>query len=100
MSRIYRSAAKSRKDIQEKERCVILGEYIIETNGTVREAAARFGISKSTVHKDVTEKLRETDRALYGEVKKVLVRNKAERHLRGGQATKEKYCAMKKAQGE
>ena len=100
MSRIYRSAAKSRKDCQEKERCVILGEYIIETNGTVREAAARFGISKSTVHKDVTEKLRETDRALYGEVKKVLIRNKAERHLRGGQATKEKYCAMKKAQGE
>ena len=65
----------------------------------MREAAARFGISKSTVHKDVTEKLRETDRTLYGEVKKVLVRNKAERHLRGGQATKQKYCAMKKISG-
>lgn len=99
MSNIYKSPAKIRKDSQEKERCVILGEYIIKTNGTVREAAAQFGISKSTVHKDVTEKLRETDRALYGEVKKVLVRNKAERHLRGGQATKQKYCAMKKISG-
>ena len=99
MSNIYKSPALTRKDSQEKERCVILGEYIIETNGTVREAAAKFGISKSTVHKDVTEKLRETDRALYGEVKKVLIRNKAERHLRGGQATKQKYCAMKKVSG-
>ncbi|MCI8472836.1 MAG: stage III sporulation protein D [Clostridiales bacterium] len=99
MSKIYKGPAKIRKDSQEKERCVILGEYIIKTNGTVREAAARFGISKSTVHKDVTEKLRETDRTLYGEVKKVLVRNKAERHLRGGQATKQKYCAMKKISG-
>ena len=96
MSKIYKSPAKYKKDSQEKERCVILGEYIIATNGTVREAAARFGISKSTVHKDVTEKLRETDRVLYGKVKKVLIRNKAERHLRGGQATKQKYCAMKK----
>jgi len=99
MSKIYKSPTKIRKDSQEKERCVILGEYIIKTNGTVREAAAQFGISKSTVHKDVTEKLRETDRTLYGEVKKVLVRNKAERHLRGGQATKQKYCAMKKISG-
>ena len=99
MSKIYKGPAKIRKDSPEKERCVILGEYIIKTNGTVREAAARFGISKSTVHKDVTEKLRETDRTLYGEVKKVLVRNKAERHLRGGQATKQKYCAMKKISG-
>ena len=99
MAKIYKSPVKIRRDSQEKERCVILGEYIIETNGTVREAAAKFGISKSTVHKDVTEKLRETDRALYGEVKKVLIRNKAERHLRGGQATKQKYCAMKKVSG-
>lgn len=99
MSKIYKSPTKIRKDSQEKERCVILGEYIIKTNGTVREAAAQFGISKSTVHKDVTEKLWETDRTLYGEVKKVLIRNKAERHLRGGQATKQKYCAMKKISG-
>ena len=56
MSKIYKGPAKIRKDSQEKERCVILGEYIIKTNGTVREAAAQFGISKSTVHKDVTEK--------------------------------------------
>lgn len=99
MSKIYKSPTKIRKGSQEKERCVILGEYIIKTNGTVREAAAQFGISKSTVHKDVTEKLWETDRTLYGEVKKVLIRNKAERHLRGGQATKQKYCAMKKISG-
>ena len=80
---------------EEKERCVILGEFIIETNGTVREAAAHFGVSKSTVHKDVTEKLKETNKGLYSEVKKVLLKNKAERHLRGGQATKRKYIAIK-----
>lgn len=79
----------------EKERCVILGEFIIETNGTVREAAAHFGVSKSTVHKDVTEKLKQRDNCLYTEVKKVLTKNKAERHLRGGQATKKKYIAIK-----
>jgi len=80
---------------EDKERCVILGEYIIETNGTVREAAAHFGVSKSTVHKDVTEKLKKKDNYLYTEVKKVLTKNKAERHLRGGQATKKKYIAIK-----
>lgn len=79
----------------ERERCVILGEYIIDTGGTVREAAAHFGVSKSTVHKDVTEKLMKTDNALYYEVKKVLLKNKAERHLRGGQATKRKYIAIR-----
>ncbi len=79
----------------EKERCVILGEFIIETNGTVREAAAHFGVSKSTVHKDVTEKLKQRDNYLYTEVRKVLTKNKAERHLRGGQATKKKYIAIK-----
>ena len=99
MSKIYKGPAKIRKDSQEKERCVILGEYIIKTNGTVREAAAQFGISKSTVHKDVTEKLRETDRTLYGEVKKVLVRNKAARPLRGGQAPQPKTSALKKISG-
>ncbi len=80
---------------EEKERCVILGEYIIETNGTVRETAAHFGVSKSTVHKDVTEKLKKKNNYLYTEVKKVLTKNKAERHLRGGQATKKKYTALK-----
>ena len=79
----------------DKERCVILGEYIIETNGTVRDTAAHFGVSKSTVHKDVTEKLKSKNNGLYSEVKKVLNKNKAERHLRGGQATKKKYIAIK-----
>ena len=83
---------------KNKERCVILGEYIIDTNGTVRETAAHFGVSKSTVHKDVTEKLRKENRTLYGEVKKVLLKNKAERHLRGGMATKKKYSKERKEQ--
>lgn len=81
--------------IDDKERCVILGEFIIDTGGTVREAAAHFGVSKSTVHKDVTEKLMKTDKSLYNEVKKVLLKNKSERHLRGGLATKRKYTAIR-----
>ncbi len=82
-------------DDNEKERCVILGEFIIDTGGTVREAAAHFGVSKSTVHKDVTERLKETDNLLYTKVKKVLLKNKAERHIRGGMATKKKYRAIR-----
>ena len=78
----------------DRERCVILGEYIVETGATVRAAAEKFRISKSTVHKDVTEKLRHEDRELYNAVKKVLERNKSERHLRGGEATKQKYLAV------
>lgn len=84
------------RDTCEKERCVILGEYIIETNGTVRQTAAKFGVSKSTVHKDVSERLYSCDRSLYTEVRKVLIKNKEERHIRGGLATKEKYIALKK----
>ena len=72
---------------REKE----LGAYIVEHNATVRAAAKAFGISKSTVHTDVTEKLRRTDRALWHAVRLVLDENKAQRHIRGGQATKEKY---------
>lgn len=75
----------------EKERCVLLANYLIENHATVRLAAARFGISKSTVHKDVTQVLPHVNRALYLHVKEVLEKNKQERHLRGGQATKEKY---------
>lgn len=95
MSRFYKSSSKYRKEPQDKERCVMLGEYIIETNGTVRETAAKFGISKSTVHKDVTEKLIRADKQLYSKVRGVLAKNKAERHLRGGQATKLKYTALR-----
>ena len=68
-----------------------LAEYVLETGGTVRAAAQRFGISKSTVHKDLTERLEQWDRALFLRVKTVLEKNKAERHLRGGEATRIKY---------
>lgn len=78
------------------DRAVRLGEYIVETDSTVRAAAKHFGISKSTIHKDVTVRLSELDRILAQEVKAVLEKNKAERHLRGGQATKEKYALTKK----
>ena len=69
--------------------------YIIESNGTVRTAAKHFGISKSTVHKDMTERLPRVNAALYGEVRKVLDKNKAERHIRGGLATKRKFQESK-----
>lgn len=78
-----------------KDRAVVLGEYIIETGSTVRAAAKVFKISKSTVHKDVTERLHRENPALYSEVKLVLDTNKRERHIRGGMATKRKYKAMK-----
>lgn len=73
------------------ERCEKLARYIIENKSTVREAAKKFGISKSTVHKDVTEKLSKINNALYCEVAKILEINKSERHIRGGEATKRKY---------
>lgn len=72
-------------------RAVILGEYIIETGATVRAAAKKFHISKSTVHKDVSDRLRKVNPQLYGEVRQVLEVNKAQRHIRGGIATREKY---------
>ncbi len=77
----------------DKERCVILGTYIVENRATVRQTAARYGISKSTVHKDVTETLRHVNAPLYGEVAKVLERNKNERHLRGGEATRRRHLS-------
>lgn len=78
------------------ERAVEIASYIVEEKQTVRNAAEHFGVSKSTVHKDITQKLPETDKALYRKVRRVLDANKAERHLRGGQATKEKYSEIKK----
>ena len=74
-----------------EKRAVVLGEYIIENKATVRAAAKQFNISKSTVHKDVAERLRTIEPQLYGEVKKVLETNKAQRHIRGGIATRKKY---------
>ena len=74
-----------------EERAITLGEYIIENTTTVRAAAKKFRISKSTVHKDVSERLRKLNPQMYREVKQVLDVNKAERHIRGGMATKMKY---------
>lgn len=73
------------------DRVINEAEYIIENNLTVRAAAIHFGISKSTVHKDVTERLRSIDKNLYVEVRGVLNKNLSERHIRGGLATKNKY---------
>ena len=80
---------------EEKERCIRLAEYLIENKSTVRATAKHFGISKSTVHKDLSEKLPHINAALYGEAKAVMDLNKAERHLRGGQATKIKYRTIR-----
>ena len=77
-----------------KERCVILATYLIENHATVREVAHQFNISKSTVHKDVTQALRRINPSLYDQVKAILDKNKDERHLRGGEATKKKYLAV------
>ena len=74
-----------------EERAVRLAQYIIENQATVRSAAARFGISKSTVHKDIQERLPAFNRSLYLQAKAVLEENKAQRHIRGGIATRRKY---------
>lgn len=75
----------------EKERCVILASYLVENKATVRAVASKFGISKSTVHKDITQILKKVNQPLYLEVQSVLEKNKQERHIRGGEATKKKY---------
>ena len=74
-----------------EQRAVELAVYIIENRTTVRAAAKKFGVSKSTVHTDITKRLRFSNPSLYKSVRKVLDTNKAERHIRGGLATKEKY---------
>ena len=74
-------------------RAVAIGEYVAETGATVREAAIRFGVSKSTVHKDLTERLQTASPTLYEIVCDVLAKNRAERHIRGGMATKRKYLS-------
>ena len=74
-----------------EERAVELGEYIIQNKATVRKTAKKFGVSKSTVHKDVSERLKYINLKLYKQVKDVLEINKSQRHIRGGLATKNKY---------
>ena len=84
------------KGISIEERATKLAHYIIETKETVRSTAKTFGISKSTVHKDVSERLLKINPALAKEVRKILEENKSERHIRGGMATKLKYLNHKK----
>ena len=83
------------KGISIDERAIELAHYIIDSKDTVRGAAKKFGISKSTVHKDVSERLKKINPILAHEVRIVLDENKAERHIRGGMATKLKYSHLK-----
>lgn len=78
-----------------EERAAMLGEYIIESKATVRSTAKKFGVSKSTVHKDVSQRLKVLNPALYRQVRKILDTNKSERHIRGGLATKINICKRK-----
>ena len=79
------------KGLSIEERAILVAQYIIETKDTVRGAAKKFGISKSSIHKDVSQRLLKVNYNLAMEVRKVLDKNKAERHIRGGMATKLKY---------
>ena len=88
----HNASVSGKKEIEE--RAINLAQYIIDSKDTVRGAAKKFGISKSTVHKDVTERLLKINPILAKEVREILDENKAERHIRGGMATKLKY--MKK----
>jgi putative DeoR family transcriptional regulator (stage III sporulation protein D) len=74
-----------------RKRVIDISRYIVDTQATVRQAAAVFGVSKSTVHKDMTERLPKVSKEMARRVKRILDRNKAERHIRGGEATKRKY---------
>lgn len=74
-----------------EERAIAIANYIIESNATVRQTAKKFGISKSTVHKDVTDRLMQINPGLASDARQVLDLNKSERHIRGGMATREKY---------
>ena len=82
-----------------KERCEILAEYLIDNRTTVRGVANYYGISKSTVHKDITQILERVNQPLYERAKKILEENKQERHLRGGEATKNKYKREREQKG-
>ncbi len=77
------------------QRVLEISDYILKTEATVRQVARNFGVSKSTVHKDVTERLPLINRHLARQIKKILEKNKAERHLRGGEATRRKYLSLR-----
>lgn len=74
-----------------RKRVLDVSRYILDTESTVRQAAREFHVSKSTVHKDVTERLPDVNKSLYRRIKRILDKNKAERHIRGGEATRKKY---------
>ncbi len=78
-----------------EERTVSIAHYIIDSRCTVRDAAKKFGISKSTVHKDITERLPKLNKVIYDETRKILDENRQERHIRGGLATRKKYLKEK-----
>ena len=80
-----------------EERVLELAKYILDTKATVRAAAVKFRVSKSTVHKDMTYRLKRQNHALYEQVREVLCTNKQERHIRGGMATREKYRERREA---
>ena len=84
------------KNAPDKDRCEILAEYLIERDATVRAVAYAFSVSKSTVHQDITEKLNRINPDLYDRVRTILEKNKSERHLRGGEATRIKYMKEKR----
>ena len=88
------------KGISIDERAIDLAHYIIDSKDTVRGAAKKFGISKSTVHKDVSERLKKINPSLAKEVRVILDENKAQRHMRGGMATKLKYSKLKEKQSK
>lgn len=83
-------------DTINHERCELLAEYLIEHRATVRAVAYAFSVSKSTVHKDIAVKLKEINISLYEQAKEILDFNKQQRHLRGGEATREKYLKKKR----
>ena len=83
------------KGVSIEERAIEFAQYIIDSKDTVRGTAKKFGISKSTVHKDVSERLKKINPSLAKEVRAILDENKAERHIRGGMATKLKYSHLK-----
>ena len=85
----------SMSEYGERDRCEVIAEYLIENGATVRSAAKYFNISKSTVHKDLTGKLKYLNKRLYSDVKAVLDKNKSERHIRGGEATRKKYLKIR-----
>ena len=80
-----------------ERRARLCAEYILDTGATVRDCAAHFAVSKSTVHKDITERLYAIDRNLYNQVRRVLDKNLRERHIRGGDATRRKYAQKKRS---